>query len=681
VLVYVPGIEFTGYTLSKQLERLSAEYDVRIFRLSPSDRTPAVELHGFVQAEVRSLEATGRRVVLMGESFGGVVALDAALRMAEGGRAVPFSALVLINAATVISSTPWPTLASALEALPKGVYQGLPSLLSPALVSGAGAPGSGDGAGGAQQAQSVDPADAAAAAAAAASESRSALSRLRSVLPGTPPAAPPPSSVASIAARVGELVPALKELPRALPRETLAFRLRQLDAVATKVMDRDWSSARVPTLVLASSRDTVIPSTRGAREIESRLLGARVRTLHGSAHAPLIEAGVDLGTIFREEGVLTMPRPRARDHVEDWVLPSRDDMTKAAEVLRPVRRLTSPRFFSTGPSGQRWPGLAGLPAPRDEAGRRRPILFVGNHQLMGFTDLPVLVEELAVRHGVLVRGLAHPATMKRSAAGKPLREAAWERRQREALERRERGVATPPSSGPGPRWSETVAATLRPTGVLGPGKDSGLSNLLDFEKFGAVPVSGRNLYRLLARNESALLYPGGIREAFKRKHEDYQLFWPDAAKGSDFVRIAARHGAMIVPVASVGAEEGYSVLLDTADLLNLPGGLGERVRRSAAGVPRGRVNETFVAPVALPRLPPPRYYFCFGQPVDTRTLDIEDHEAAKQVYRSVRTDIEDSIAWLLERRETDPYKDFGPRFVYEVATNWTRQAPTFDLSQ
>ena len=33
-----------------------------------------------------------------------------------------------------------------------------------------------------------------------------------------------------------------------------------------------------------------------------------------------------------------------------------------------------------------------------------------------------------------------------------------------------------------------------------------------FARFGAVPASGRNLYRALSRGEHALLFPGGGRE-------------------------------------------------------------------------------------------------------------------------------------------------------------------------
>ncbi len=41
-------------------------------------------------------------------------------------------------------------------------------------------------------------------------------------------------------------------------------------------------------------------------------------------------------------------------------------------------------------------GFENLPAPHSDMGQR-PMLFVGNHQRMGFYDTPLLVYELAVR--------------------------------------------------------------------------------------------------------------------------------------------------------------------------------------------------------------------------------------------------------------------------------------------
>lgn len=134
-----------------------------------------------------------------------------------------------------------------------------------------------------------------------------------------------------------------------------------------------------------------------------------------------------------------------------------------------------------------------------------------------------------------------------------------------------------------------------------------------------------------------------------------------------------------MPIGAVGAEDGFEVLLDSDELQALPAGLGDRVKQSASRITQVRPNESFTPPVAVPRLPPPRYYFCFGRPFDTSSVDSADEEARRKLYAEVRSELEGCISWLLEKREKDPYAAFLPRFMYESATNWTRQAPTFSI--
>ncbi len=51
---------------------------------------------------------------------------------------------------------------------------------------------------------------------------------------------------------------------------------------------------------------------------------------------------------------------------------------------------------------------------------------------------------------------------------------------------------------------------------------------------------------------------GGAREVHKRKGEGYKLFWPETP---DFVRLASKCDAIIVPFAAVGADDAYDVSL------------------------------------------------------------------------------------------------------------------------
>ena len=66
-----------------------------------------------------------------------------------------------------------------------------------------------------------------------------------------------------------------------------------------------------------------------------------------------------------------------------------------------LKRLTSPVFFSTAEDGVVRPGLSGVP-------RRRPMLFVGNHQTYAL-DIGPMVEAIIKECDILPRGLAHPA--------------------------------------------------------------------------------------------------------------------------------------------------------------------------------------------------------------------------------------------------------------------------------
>ena len=86
-------------------------------------------------------------------------------------------------------------------------------------------------------------------------------------------------------------------------------------------------------------------------------------------------------------------------------------------------------------------------------------------------------------------------------------------------------------------------------------------------------VTPKNFYRLLQTGQAGLLFPGGVREVFHGKGEDYKLFWHES---TDFVRTAARFNTTIIPISAVGAADSANILLDADELLDLPFGLGDR---------------------------------------------------------------------------------------------------------
>merc|ERR1719223_1577502 len=121
-------------------------------------------------------------------------------------------------------------------------------------------------------------------------------------------------------------------------------------------------------------------------------------------------------------------------------------------------------------------------------------------------------------------------------------------------------------------------------------------------------VSPKNYYRLMQTGQNALLFPGGVREVFHGKDEAYELFWPEKV---DFVRIAARFNATIIPISAIGAADSANILLDAPEVLNLPFGLGERALNNSQSVISARfdqdtTDELFQPPIVVPKLTPAR---------------------------------------------------------------------------
>lgn len=69
----------------------------------------------------------------------------------------------------------------------------------------------------------------------------------------------------------------------------------------------------------------------------------------------------------------------------------------------------------------------------------------------------------------------------------------------------------------------------------------------------------------------------------KRKGEKYRLIWKDKP---DFVRMAAKSGALIIPFAAVGGDDAFDIAMDTDEVLANPL-LGPIARRVTSRVFKG----------------------------------------------------------------------------------------------
>ena len=317
-------------------------------------------------------------------------------------------------------------------------------------------------------------------------------------------------------------------------------------------------------------------------------------------------------------------------------------------------------FFSTGVDGKRRKGLGFVPNVGKDDESKKPLLFVANHQLLGL-DLGMIIAQLIEERGINARGLAHPIVFQSgdgfgggfgpvpsdeddddSSNGKS------------RIEKRDRnGRITDPN--------------VQPSGA--------------FQNFGAVMVTPRNYYRLMESKQVGLLFPGGVREVFHGKDEAYELFWPEKV---DFVRVASRFNATIVPISAVGAADSANILIDAPDMLNLPFGLGERAANNTKNVISARYDmsdseELFQPPFVVPKLLPSRHYFVFGKPFDTTAISHTNKEECAQLYKDVKDELRRGLDDLLVARTSDPFKDTVRRLAFERISG--KQAPTFPIDQ
>lgn len=310
------------------------------------------------------------------------------------------------------------------------------------------------------------------------------------------------------------------------------------------------------------------------------------------------------------------------NYASDYIPPSPSEFRKICESMSWLENVTSPVVLSTLESREIVRGLAGIP-------KEGPVLYVGNHMMLGL-ELAPLVTRFMVERDILLRGIAHPLMFTKLKEG----------------------------------------------------------NLPDVSSFdfirvmGAVPVSATNFYRLFSINSHILLYPGGVREALHRKGEEYKLFWPEQ---SEFIRMAARFGAKIIPFGAVGEDDIFQLLLDYNDQAKIPflKSFYEELSKEAVKLRSDSIgevtNQEQHMPVLLPKLPG-RFYYLFGKPIETagRKQELKSREKSHELYLEVQSEVQRCLAYLKDKRKYDPYRNIVQRLVYQARHGSESEVPTFD---
>ncbi|CAN8272597.1 unnamed protein product [Cochlearia groenlandica] len=407
-------------------------------------------------------------------------------------------------------------------------------------------------------------------------------------------------------------------LSRVFSKDTLIWKLQLLKSAIASANSHIYA-VKAETLILISGRDQWMLNEEDIEKYSRILPKCIVRKHDDNGLFLLLEDGVDLVSIIK--CTCFYRRGKSHNHISDYIMPTPYEVKQQIDDHRWLIDATSPVMLSTLENGKIVRNLDGLPI-------EGPVLYVGYHMFLGFELAPMMIQFLKEKN-IHLRGLAHPMLFTKN-----------------------RDLVDPKM----------------------------------FDKYkimGGVPVSHYNIYKLLQSKSHVLLYPGGVREALHRKGEEYKLFWPEQP---EFVRVASKFGAKIVPFGVVGEDDICDIVFDADDQKKIPilKDLVEKATKEAGNLREGDEsevgNQDCYFPGIVPKIPG-RFYYYFGRPIETKGKNLKDKEKAQELYMQVKNEVEQCIAYLKIKRESDPYRNLLPRMLYQASHGSSSEIPTFDVEK
>lgn len=221
----------------------------------------------------------------------------------------------------------------------------------------------------------------------------------------------------------------------------------------------------------------------------------------------------------------------------------------------------------------------------------KPALYVSNHTLLGLTDGPLYIPKLYNEKGVYLRPLT---------------------------DKMQKDI---------PVWREIMS------------------------HYGLVVATRENCHKLMLQKQHILVFPGGTNEAWKNEGEEYKLIWKERY---GFVKMAIEHGYPIIPIAGLGGDELYEIVLDKADIMKSfigkwlkKTGFADKYLKGGENIPplvRGMKGGL------LPK--PKRIYYKFGKPIETKQFNKNATDEAIHLLRmSVELAIYKGILEMSEFRK------------------------------
>lgn len=369
----------------------------------------------------------------------------------------------------------------------------------------------------------------------------------------------------------------------------------------------------VPTILIASRHDRLLQSVSEMDRLAALLPNVERKViLEQSAHAALLEDDVDLLSILKND---CSDIPECHSQPASYTNCTEEELRRYQVALELGKGFYEPWRSTVSPLvlGRQNVKAALELSDRGSDKAPRPILFVGNHGVLGILDTSLLFLELtdSLPSNRRLRSLADAAHFNQY------------------------------SNLSGGRWT-TFATDI-----------------------GAVQATARNFYRLLAEGEPIVLFPGAAREVCRRRGENNMLFWD---LDTQFVRPAARFDAIIVPFSSVGADDSVDIIIDGQELQRVPW-LGDRVQKAAKEFGTSLDN---LMPITTFPPRPNRFYFQFHDIIDTAEVNWRKEEECRKMYDRIREAVRGGLSKLKDIQGRDPNRGLAARIKRELEKDDTK---------
>eukprot|EP01041_Mallomonas_annulata_P009122 gene9122-18894_t len=358
ILLYLPGLDGAGDYAKDAFGSISDTYEIWKLTVLQDDRTTFTALAGLV---ISFLSQFPEPVVIMGESFGGLLATYVSFRANT-----LVSKAILVNPATSFDQTFWPTVGTMIT----NTGPAFPIVGAATLALTIVEP---------YQIQMVG---------------QSILDRIK--------------TTEDAIREIGELLNIPNAVTKRLPVATLRWRLNGWLKAGTHIMNNNYDKITTPTLVLIGIKDRLLPSAQEGKRITKLMKNAvvEVQEFKLGGHA-LLDGTNNISAILSVSKVFTdtvTVGPSVPPPLQDYY-PEAEDIALADKTLGSVFSAASPIFLSRdgNGNGKLIRGIEGVPTGRGG----RPVLLVGNHQLLG-ADMSFLIREFLRVKQTMVRGLAHP---------------------------------------------------------------------------------------------------------------------------------------------------------------------------------------------------------------------------------------------------------------------------------